>query len=352
MTKTRFTTPVMRLVQGSVDQAQTTDMQGNPRVVKSGPNAGQPNPQYFIAAAIQKTDPNWPAFWAQIVNQAVADFPAMFPQGAAQIIAAGGPDQYGRPPAGTCLHPQFSFKMADGDGYDQNGKSNAEKAGMPGHWVVRFSSGYAPRCYHVGKYGPADQIQETNVIRRGYFVRVSGSMEGNGDQQRPGLYMNLDMVELTAYGEEIISGPDAGDAFGAAPPALPQGATATPQGPANNPPPPSPASAGNAAGHPATPPAASAPAAPVTPPATTAAAPPVVPANPAAPTAPPYDGFMQAAAPPAAPAAPVAPTPPPSPIASPAKQMTAAANGATYESMIAAGWTDELLLAHGMMAAG
>lgn len=29
--------------------------------------------------------------------------------------------------------------------------------------------------------------------------------------------------------------------------------------------------------------------------------------------------------------------------------MLPAANGATYEQMIAAGWTDELLLAHGMM---
>jgi len=43
--------------------------------------------------------------------------------------------------------------------------------------------------------------------------------------------------------------------------------------------------------------------------------------------------------------------PPPTAVAAPAPvalQMTANANGATYESMIAAGWTDEMLLAQGM----
>lgn len=52
-------------------------------------------------------------------------------------------------------------------------------------------------------------------------------------------------------------------------------------------------------------------------------------------------------APPVAPApvAPVAPAPP----AAPVHQMTAAAGGATYEAMIGANWTDETLIAHGMM---
>lgn len=52
--------------------------------------------------------------------------------------------------------------------------------------------------------------------------------------------------------------------------------------------------------------------------------------------------------PPPVPAAPPAPPAPPAPAA---RIMTAAANGASYESMIAAGWTDALLLQHGMMIA-
>lgn len=43
---------------------------------------------------------------------------------------------------------------------------------------------------------------------------------------------------------------------------------------------------------------------------------------------------------------PAAPAPPP---AAPVHQMTPAANSATYEQMIAAGWTDETLIQHGMM---
>jgi hypothetical protein len=60
---------------------------------------------------------------------------------------------------------------------------------------------------------------------------------------------------------------------------------------------------------------------------------------------------------PAAPA-PTAPVPPPSPVtpkadilAIPGRAMLPAANGATYESFIAQGWTDALLVQHGMMAA-
>jgi hypothetical protein len=66
------------------------------------------------------------------------------------------------------------------------------------------------------------------LLSAGYYVRVSGTVEGNANAQRPGIYVNLDMVELSAYGPEIVSGPDAGEAFGAAPTALPAGASPTP----------------------------------------------------------------------------------------------------------------------------
>jgi len=49
------------------------------------------------------------------------------------------------------------------------------------------------------------------------------------------------------------------------------------------------------------------------------------------------------------PAAPVPAAPVPAAPVPAARQMTPAAQGATYESMIAAGWTDEMLITNGMM---
>lgn len=56
-----------------------------------------------------------------------------------------------------------------------------------------------------------------------------------------------------------------------------------------------------------------------------------------------------AAAAPPRPAAPMPPAPPAAPAPPVGRQMTAKAAGASYESFIAQGWTDELLIAHGMM---
>ena len=341
MTKVRFTSPVGRFVQGDLDEPQTKDAQGNPRVVKTGPNAGQPNPQYFLAVAFAKADPAWPAFWSVLVTKAAEDFPNLFPQG----------------PGGACVHPQFAFKVIDGDGLDQSGKSNATKEGFAGHWVVRFASAYPPRCFYAGRYAANEQIQEKGAIKRGYYVRVSGTVEGNANASRPGIYVNLDMVELSAYGPEIVSGPDAGEAFGAAPTALPAGASPTPLTP--------PAPAVAAPGVPPMPAAAPPVPGPLPmagPPAAATPYPAAASPAPASPAPPvqPYAGYMAPPAvgagptppggpvPVASPGPPV-PTTPPLPIASPTRVMLPAANGATYEQMIAAGWNDDTLRQHGMM---
>lgn len=343
MAKTRFTSPVGRLIQGSVDEPQTKDAQGALRVVKTGPNAGQPNPQYFIAVAFPKADPQgeFGAFWQILVGQAAADFPNLFPQGA----------------AGACAHPNFSFKYIDGDGVDQNGKPNSKKEGFAGHHVIRFASSYPPRCFHAGRYAAHEQIQEKGAIKRGYFVRVNGTVEGNANAQRPGLYVNLDMVELAAFGPEIVSGPDASQAFGQGPAVLPPGASATPVGGPVAPVP------GNAPAAPAyapvAAPAAPVPAAPA--PAATAYPAAASPAVASPPPVQPYPGFMApgGAAPAVNPGAPAVTTaalptaapisaPPPPPVAGPGT-LTAAANGASYEQLLAAGWTDETLRANGLM---
>lgn len=276
-----FLTPVGRLVQGDPFEAQTKNMQGQPLVTLSG----EPTQRYFIAVAFRKDDPQFAQLRAKFTQAAREGFPVLFDA------------------AGNCTHPRFSWKITDGDGIDDNGKSNAAKEGFAGHWVVKFSSGFAPRCYHAGHYAPHEQIQDANAIRRGYYVRVAGSVEGNANQQKPGLYVNLGMLELAGIGPEITIGPDASAVFGSAAVQLPIGASPLPM-------------------H----------AAPVAPAAHIA---PVAPAAPVLPTAP-NPAFL--AGPPSVPAAPPA-----------APQLTAKAAGATYEQLLAVGWTDATLRAHGYL---
>jgi len=293
---TNVLSPVGRFVQGDCFKGQTTNQKGEPLIVKSGPNKGMPRTEYYVGVAFSKTDPAWPAFRAQLDEIAKTGFPNLFPAVGGQFPGAGG---------GALLstHPQFAWKIIDGDGYDQTGRSNAEKEGFRGHWVVRFNSGYPPKVYPVGRHSPLDQLTDPSLVRRGYYIRVFSNVSLNTDVQKPGLFLNVGLVELVATGPEIRGGVDAADAF-STPVVLPPGAEALP---------------------------GSAPVAPV-------AAPAYVP--PVAPVAP------------VAPAPVVAPVPvPPAPVpAAPVRIMTPKANGLTYEQYIGAGWTEEMMIANGILA--
>lgn len=337
-----FLTPVGRMVQGDCFEPQTKDQQGNPRVIKTGPNAGQPNPQFYVGVAFRKDDPQWPAFWAILDRVARAAWPQFFPN-----------------PQGPCTNPKFAFKVLDGDGYDTQGRSNATKEGFAGHWVVRFTTAFPPKCYPVGRYAAHDLITDKTLLRRGYYVRVAGTVKSNENPTNPGLFLNFDLVELAGYGPEIVSGPDANAVFGGQPAAaLPPGASATPlaappapaAGPAPGPGPGAypPAPAPGPAAYPPAPAPAPGPA-PYVPPAP----------GPAPMTPPPATGYPAPMAGPAP--APIAPAPAPAPVAPPAappqpvgKVLTPAGAasyaGATYEGYIAAGWTDDQLRASGFLA--
>ena len=126
-------------------------------------------------------------------------------------------------------------------------------------------------------------------------------MEGNGDDAKSkGVYLNHNIVAFSAYGPRIEYGPDiSACGFGQSP--LPPGASAVPL-------------------------AATAPL--------------------------PVDNGFSAPTP----TIPVMPNvafagivAPPTPPAAPVRQLTALAQGATYEQLIAAGWTDALLVAQGLM---
>ena len=218
-----------------------------------------------------------------------------------QLIWNAGQAGYGA----QAQSPTFSWKITDGDSTipNKNGNAPADQEGYKGHWIVAFSSRIAPRL--VNANGSATIAPE--AMKTGDWVQIYGSVADNRNSagqpaQSPGVYLNLEIVALTRPGEEIqarVAVDPRQVGFGNA--SIPAAALAAP----------APAGGG------------------LLPPAPAAAAPAPVAVAPAV-------GF-------AAPGAPVAPP------AAPARQMTAAANGITYEAYLASGWTDALLVQHGMM---
>ena len=337
--RVNITSPVGRIVMGSLYDPSTTDAEGKPLVVKTGPNAGQPRVNYFFALAIPKgTEPHWAhTAWGQ------------------QIWAVGN-----QAFPNAAQSPAFAWKIEDGDSQIPNkkGRKPCQNEGWPGHWILKFSGGFAPKVYQQEGAGYV-QVMQKDFCKPGYFVEVAFSVEGNGSQSQPGVYLNHSMVCFRAYGPEISFGPDVASAgFGAAP--LPAGASMTPlagaipmpQAPAAAPtmplPPGLPQVPGVAPtmplppGLPQVPGVAPAPLpqggfAPM-PSAPAPGAPAPIPVTP-------NPGFVQVPPPDPAPMA-----PPPAPAA-PVRQMTAAAQGVTYEAYVAAGWSDAQLVQNGLMLA-
>jgi len=202
--------PVGRIVWGSVDVARTQDFNGNPLLVKHGPNAGQPTQRMEFGVAIPKGPEQawWETSWGQnIFATAQADFP-------------GGETQ----------RQDFSWKVIDGDSgmVNQNNVVWNTKEGYPGHWVVSFSTSL-PVSRHA--IDPATNkvvdINQAGEIVPGYFVEVFGSISGNNNQQKPGVFINPIMVCRVGYGARIVSGPNVATAgFGAA--VMPAGVSAIP----------------------------------------------------------------------------------------------------------------------------
>lgn len=308
-----ITTPVGRIIKGNPYDPQTTDYDGNPLKVKSGPNMGADQVRYYIGVAFPKTP--GATHWAQ----------EPFLRPIYDLAAKLWPNkQY--------EHPAFSWKIHDGDSSlpDKKGVPWNTKVGHPGNWVVGFSSGFAPRV--VNADGSA-ALLEPGAIKTGYYVQVYGTVDSNSNVNNPGMYINLAIVSLQGYGPEIVSGPDPkAVGFGGA--ALPPGATRVPvggltpgSGPAPLPPPgQSPAFTGA-----------------ILPPNAVAALPPMPRPGPTAVM--PHPGILSppAAPPPPALAAPPPPAPPRGPV------MTAKAGGISFNDYIAKGWSVAQLVQHGMM---
>jgi hypothetical protein len=306
-----LTSPPLRLLMGSLYVPQTTDGEGKPRIIKSGPNAGQPNPQYFFAGGIPKRGENawWETDWGR---QILAVAQKCWPNGQTQM-------------------PTFAWKIVDGDSHTPNKKgiTPASREGYPGHWVLSFGSQFAPKIYNAD--GSA-ALLEVDAVKIGYWVQVQFSVDGNESVQNPGIYLNHNMVSLQGYDKVITMGPDPKAAgFGAA--ALPAHVSKTPVG--GFAPPAVPGATPPAAAATVPPPAASAPPVPVQPSASFLGGPPPVPGA--------YPGGQGPSATPPPPGAGAAAPPPPV-----GPQMTAKATN-SYAQYIAAGWTDAQLRVSGLM---
>jgi hypothetical protein len=304
-----ITTPVGRLVGGSLYDPETKDFEGKPLTMK---DKVTPRVDYQFGIAIPKSpgvqhwaSETWGApIWA-LGHQA---FPS------------------------EAQRPDFAWKIQDGDSTIPNkrGRKNVDREGYPGHWIMWFTGGYAPQIWNADG---SQQILERDAVKPGYYIQVFGNI-GPNTGASAGLYINHSMVALTAYGPEIRVGPDVSAAGFGQGVALPPGASATP--PAAN-------------FNPAPPPVVGAP--PVYPPVAGAAAPYAPPTNSVSASAPPVTTFPSS--PPVAPPPTVAVAPNPGilmpPVGDPRNAKLTGTGGATYEALIAGGWTDALLIAHGHM---
>ena len=319
-----LTTPVGRIVQGDLWKPQPVlDNAGKPKLTRDG----HPMIQHYFALAIPKTPGH--THWAQ------TDW-------GRQIW-----DEGNRAHPNFAPHANFSWKIEDGDSTVPNkkGKKNADREGFPGNWILKFRSGFLPKTYNADGSAPVP----ADTLRCGYYAQVNCSVAGNTGES-PGVYINPNMVALSGYGVEIIAGPDVAEAgFGAAP--LPPGASATPIGGfaptapvLGVAPPGAPTYGAPAAVAPFAAPSAPAFSPPLSMPPVTGTAGTAT-TSPFSAPAPVNPAFL---APPVAAAPPVVAAPPPLPAA-PARTLTAKAAGASYADLIKAGWTDALLVQHGMM---
>ena len=185
-------TPVGRIVQGSLFIPNTKDAEGRPLVDRQN----NPRVNYFIALAVEKTNPSM----TELLNNM-------------QVSAAQAW------PTGEAKQAVFSWKIVDGD-------TKPDKEGFKGCWILKFSSSFAPKVY---ENGGTTLITNPDQIKRGDYVRVAGSYVSNKSGQRPGMYLNLSMVEFQGFGEAIQSGPT-GDVFNKVQAgAIPEGMSTTPQ---------------------------------------------------------------------------------------------------------------------------
>lgn len=179
--------PPGRVVQGSLYKAQDKDANGQPRIYPPGhAKAGQPKISYFFAVATPKNGEAawWETAWGR------------------DCLAIGQQAW----PQGQWQQGSFAWKIEDGDSQVPNkrGRKNASTEGMPGHWIINFSSSFAPKiCDERGQ-----PLLQPDLVKPGYWVEVLGTVKSNETASNPGIYMNHDHVAFRGVAKEIYQGVD------------------------------------------------------------------------------------------------------------------------------------------------
>jgi len=199
--KETLLTPVGRLVMGSLTKPSTKNMSGAPLVDKNG----QPRQEFWLNLAIEKKgESHWnETTWGQ-------------------IIYSVGSKSF---PGGQYKGPNFAWKLIDGDSTVPNSEGNkpCDHEGYPGHWVLRFRSGFAPII--VNEDGTPFKGPD-GAINSGDYIQIYGSVSDNGSTVQPGIYLNFTHVAFIAYGARINTTIDPKNiGFGGV---LPAGASKTP----------------------------------------------------------------------------------------------------------------------------
>lgn len=339
-----FTTPTGRLLWGNLYEPKTEDFEGNPMLIKSGPDAGKPTQAYEFGVAFPK---NGTTHFSQMPANADGS------PGLGLVVWQTGHRDHPQ----MAQRPDFSWKITDGDskipGKPYKGKPSpapCEKEGYPGHWVFSFRSSYPPKI--VTSDGSA-YILDKDAVVPGDWVQVAGSVVGNTGANA-GVYLNHNFVALQYKGVPIVTGKDPktlGFGGGGVPAGYvaPTGQMAAPPvagAPAPGGQPAAPVAAAPVPGVPAVNAAPVVPAAGV--PAAAAAPLPVASAAQTSPSSPvavvPHPGILL---PPGAPALPVPVPVPLAPPPGPVLSAALAAAGHTWASLLQAGWSEATARAAG-----
>jgi len=183
-------TPTGRMISGAIFQPSSKGYQGKQLET----------PVYYIQIAIPKTDPGLPALFGNIQGAAAAGFFA-----------------------GENQRQDFAWKFKDGDLPE-----NSQKEGWAGCFVFTFRTTFAPNAIVDIN---SQQIIDPHAIKPGYQVRVAYSCKANGNAQKPGVYLNFNMVQLVSVDKEIQTGPAASEVFAAPAAPLPMQPGAIPSVP-------------------------------------------------------------------------------------------------------------------------
>lgn len=241
-----------RYVSGDIYEIkQKEDQQGNRRVYEpTHKRAGEPMLECYFGLAIPKAPnqlaaalaamglPGFKQGWA--IKPVFADgqswdqkYPGV-PYWGEVIWLEGHKDfpQLINPQTQRIESPTFAWKIDDGDDQTPKGErnmSNAQREGYPGCWIINLKSGGLPKVYDEN----GKPLLDKGLIKRGWWVEVYGSVQGNGQKLKAGVYLNHQMVSYRAPDKEIVYGPDPTKVgFGKF--ALPAGVTTQPLGATTN----------------------------------------------------------------------------------------------------------------------